>query len=195
MLAIRFDLAALDPGLVGLVLSYTATLTGLLNWGVRRFSEAELGMVAVERTRQLFSCPQEEPAESSPTRLTHALLPANWPAQGEVRLTNVTARYRPGLPPVLRDVSVHIPKHAKVGVCGRTGSGKTTLAKCLFRLMEVEGGTIEIDGVDIARVRLADLRSKITMIPQDPTLFAGPLRYRYSRTRQRCMASDEHRWH
>jgi ABC-type multidrug transport system fused ATPase/permease subunit len=190
VLAIRFDLIALDPGLVGLVLSYTATLTGLLNWGVRRFSEAELGMVAVERTRKLFSCPQEETASAAAALLTDALLPASWPTSGEVRLTNVTARYRPGLPPVLRDVSVHIPSHSKVGVCGRTGSGKTTLAKCLFRLMEVEGGKIEIDGVDIARVRLADLRSKITMIPQDPTLFAGPLRYRYMRTNfNRCMAS------
>jgi len=78
---------------------------------------------------------------------------------------------------VLNEVSFHIPKHTKVGVCGRTGSGKTTLAKCLFRLMEVEAGKIEIDGVDIARVPLPVLRAKITMIPQDPTLFAGALRY------------------
>ena len=180
VLVIRFDIAALDPGLVGLVLSYTATLTGLLNWGVRRFSEAELGMVAVERTRKLFSCPQEEttsPTNENPV-MSKEQLPADWPSSGEMRLTNVTARYRPGLPPVLRDVSIHIPKFSKVGVCGRTGSGKTTLAKCLFRLMEVASGTIQIDGINIAQVRLRDLRSKITMIPQDPTLFAGPLRYR-----------------
>jgi ABC-type multidrug transport system fused ATPase/permease subunit len=180
VVVIRFGIAALDPGLVGLVLSYTAILTGLLNWGVRRFSEAELGMVAVERTRKLFTCPQEETSTpvNGTSLLSKAQLPADWPASGEMRLTNVTARYRPGLPPVLRDISIHIPKFSKVGVCGRTGSGKTTLAKCLFRLMEVAGGTIQIDGVNIAQVQLKDLRSKITMIPQDPTLFAGPLRYR-----------------
>jgi ATP-binding cassette subfamily C (CFTR/MRP) protein 1 len=97
-----------------------------LNWGVRRFSEAELGMVAVERTMRLFKCPQEstqdEILEISP----------HWPHAGEVRLSNVSLRYRPGLPKVLNSVNLFIPKHTKVGVCGRTGSGKTTLAKCNF---------------------------------------------------------------
>ena len=82
-----------------------------------------------------------------------------------------------GLPKVLNALTLDIPPCTTVGICGRTGSGKTTLAKCLFRLMEVSEGTIEIDGLDIAHVALSTLRQKITMVPQDPVLFAGPLRY------------------
>lgn len=91
VLAIRMGVT-IDPGLVGLVLSYTATLTGLLNWGVRRFSEAELGMVSVERTRRLFTVTQESTSDAL------AVIPPTWPQNGEVRLTQVTMRYRPGLP-------------------------------------------------------------------------------------------------
>jgi ABC-type multidrug transport system fused ATPase/permease subunit len=189
VLAIKFgasDSAPLmDPGLIGLVLSYTSTLTGLLNWGVRRFSEAEQGMVAVERTRRLFVCPQESTTDALET------VPENWPDKGEIKLSAVSARYRPGLPTVLKSITFTIPKHTKVGVCGRTGSGKTTLAKLLFRLMEVEDGKIEIDGLDISRVELPTLRRKITMIPQDPTLFAGPLRYSLDPAGD---YSDEHLW-
>merc|ERR1711871_1911104 len=163
----------IDPGLVGLVLSYTATLTGLLNWGVRRFSEAEMGMVAVERTKGLSACPQE----FTENQYTVDEMPQNWPTEGQIVLQDVSARYRKGLPKVLKHVNLNIPKGTTVGICGRTGSGKTTLGKCLFRLMEVSGGSIQIDGIDISRVDLSTLRKKVTMIPQDPTLFAGPLRY------------------
>jgi ABC-type multidrug transport system fused ATPase/permease subunit len=175
VLAIRLGKGAgagtLDPGLVGLVLSYTSMLTGLLNWGVRQFSEAEQGLVAVERTRQLFLCPQEVTAQPLGD------VAGDWPAQGELKLTNVSARYRAGLDLVIKGISLTIPAHTKVGVCGRTGSGKTTLAKLLFRFLELEAGSIEIDGLDISRVPLKTLRGRVTMIPQDPVLFAGPLRY------------------
>merc|ERR1711871_636191 len=146
---------AIDPGLIGLVLSYTTTLTGLLNWGVRRFSEAEMGMVAVERTKGLSSCPQEfttDPIEA---------VDPKWPEHGEIVLKNVCAQYRKGLPKVLNNISLNIPKSTKVGVCGRTGSGKTTLAKCLFRLMEISkenAGCILIDSLDISKVDLPLLR-------------------------------------
>ena len=163
----------IDPGLVGLVLSYTATLTGLLNWGVRRFSEAEMGMVAVERTKSLAACPQEF------TRDAIKDIDASWPKAGEILLKNVSAQYRDGLPKVLKSINLNIGAGTKVGVCGRTGSGKSTLAKCIFRLMEIQqdGGSIKIDNLDISKVELEVLRRNITMIPQDPTLFAGPLRY------------------
>ena len=170
VLAVKFKYP-IDAGLVGLVLSYTATLTGLLNWGVRRFSEAEMGMVAVERTRSLTACPQEGTTDPN------LKLSAEWPQEGKIALKNVSARYRQGLPKVLNNVDLTIPRCTTVGICGRTGSGKTTLVKCLFRLMEVDNGCIEIDGQDISQVELATLRKNITMIPQDPILFAGPLRY------------------
>ena len=172
VLAVRFKWPV-DAGLVGLVLSYTATLTGLLNWGVRRFSEAEMGMVAVERTRGLTECPQEFTVDE----YAADKIPPEWPSAGEILVKNVSARYRDGLPKVLKRVNLHIQKGTTVGICGRTGSGKTTLGKCLFRLMEIAEGCIEVDGLDISRVGLTTLRKKITMIPQDPTLFAGPLRY------------------
>lgn len=161
----------LDAGLVGLVLTYTGTLTGLLNWGVRRFSEAELGLVAVERTRELFKCPQEGTAKPLPS------VPADWPQQGAIQLAGVQARYREGLDLVIKGLDLDIPKHTKVGVVGRTGSGKSTLAKLLFRFLELVGGSITIDGIDISRVPLETLRARLTMIPQDPVLFAGPVRY------------------
>ena len=186
VLAIKIDGdggGTMDPGLVGLVLSYTTTLTGLLNWGVRQLSEAEQGMVAVERTRRLAACPQESTADSMSvdssltSERAHHSLPVDWPKVGAITVQEVCVRYREGLPLVLKSLSLRIDAHAKVGVCGRTGSGKTTLAKTLFRLVELQGGRIEIDGVDISRVPLPTLRSRISMIPQDPILFQGPLRY------------------
>ena len=131
-----------------------------------------MGMVAVERTRSLTACPQETTLDPITS------IPAEWPQEGKIVLNNVSACYRAGLPKVLNAINLQIPPCTTVGVCGRTGSGKTTLAKCLFRLMEIsKEGTIQIDGHDIAHVALSTLRQKITMVPQDPILFAGPLRY------------------
>jgi len=161
----------IDPGLIGLVLSYVTLFTSLLNWGVRNFSEAEQSLVAIERTRQLGLSPQEETNDE----LTN--IPKSWPSNGEVRFVGVSARYRPGLPQVIKNMSLIIPACSKVGVCGRTASGKTSLLKLLFRLIPVESGTIEVDGLDISRVNLEVLRSRMTMISQDPVLFAGTLRH------------------
>mmetsp|Transcript_8755 Transcript_8755/g.17931 ORF Transcript_8755/g.17931 Transcript_8755/m.17931 type:complete len:617 (+) Transcript_8755:380-2230(+) len=173
-----------DAGLVGLVLTYTQTLTGLLNWGVRNFSEAEMGMVAVERTRSLTACPQEDTVKP-------LAVPSKWPQEGHILLKDVSVRYRESLPKVLNALTLEISGGMTVGVCGRTGSGKTTLAKVLFRLIEIGGGFIEIDGLDISRVDLKMLRSKITMIPQDPSLFAGPLRFSLDPANT---CSDEQLW-
>ena len=174
-----------DAGLIGLVLAYTATLTGLLNWGVRNFSDAEMGMVAVERTRNMAMCPQEG------TKNPDADVPPTWPSEGAIAFRDLSVRYRENLPLVLNSLSLEIPGGTTVGVCGRTGSGKSTLAKCLFRLIETSEGSIEIDGRNIANVGLPTLRSKISMIPQDPTLFSGPLRFSLDPAHQR---SDAELW-
>eukprot|EP01047_Picozoa_sp_COSAG01_P032682 COSAG01_NODE_2374_length_7803_cov_5.861241_6_plen_151_part_00 len=111
VLAIKFEGfgGTSDPGLVGLVLSYTTTLTGLLNWGVRQFSEAEQGMVAVERTRRLCACPQEGTPDPMPTdAATEGALAADWPAAGAIKVIDVSVRYREGLPLVLDSLSLDV---------------------------------------------------------------------------------------
>jgi ABC-type multidrug transport system fused ATPase/permease subunit len=143
----------------------------LLITGVRYLSESEQSLVAIERTRQLGLCSQEITKDPLTT------IPKMWPAKGEVRFKTVSARYRAALPLVIKDMDLVIPPHTKVGIVGRTGSGKSTLAKLLFRLLEVESGSITIDGLDIAHVDLKILRTRMTMIAQDPVLFAGSLRH------------------
>jgi ABC-type multidrug transport system fused ATPase/permease subunit len=106
-------------------------------------------------------------------------IPPHWPTRGHVRFENVHMRYRPQLETVLKGVSFTIEANQKIGVVGRTGSGKSSLLVCLFRLVELEKdvGGIYIDGVNISNIGLHDLRQYIAIIPQDPTLFSGTLRY------------------
>ena len=101
-----------------------------------------------------------------------------WPSEGSITLKNVSLCYRPGLPRVLNSVNLTIPGGIKVGVCGRTGAGKSSLMLALFRIVEPEDGSvIEIDGVNILNISLKKLRTKLTIIPQDPVMFSGTLRY------------------
>merc|ERR1712157_194181 len=115
-----------------------------------------MGMVAVERTRNMAACPQE--GTDNPC----IDIPSTWPSKGEILLRGISVRYRESLPLVLDSLDLEIPGGTTVGVCGRTGSGKSTLAKSLFRLIETTEGSIKIDGLDIARVELRDLRAKIS---------------------------------
>lgn len=99
-----------------------------------------------------------------------------WPAQGALEVKNLVVRYRPDLPAVLSDVSFAVPAHSKVGICGRTGCGKSTLMLALYRIVEPAAGSIVIDGVDILGIGLFDLRSKLSLVPQDPVIFTGSVR-------------------
>lgn len=103
-------------------------------------------------------------------------VPLGWPTAGEVQFTSVCARYRPGLPLVLQDVSCRIMAGQHVGIVGRTGSGKTSFGLALFRALGTESGSIMIDGVDIRTLPVYSLRSKLSVIPQDPVLFSGTVR-------------------
>ena len=161
---------------VGLVLSFALDLTGLLSWVVRQWSETEAGMVSVERVSEYAALPDEEETAPHGTKPAHAP-PAGWPPAGALRLENVSVRYQPTMPLVMRNVSVDIRAGEKIGVVGRTGSGKSTMLVALWRLVELESGRVVLDGVDTATVQLSRLRSSITCIPQEAVLFSGTVRH------------------
>ena len=164
---------AIDPSVFGLALVYSLQLTGLLQWTVRMFVEMENNMTAVERLSAFSKIPSEAANELKSDPNQH-----EWPTVGKVEICNLSMRYRPGLPLVLKSLSAFIPGGSKVGICGRTGSGKSSLMLALFRLVEPEAGSsIYVDDVDIMGIGLRALRSSLTIIPQDPVMFSGTLRY------------------
>jgi len=128
-------------------------------------------VVSVERIKQYSDVEPEAPWE-----IPNQVLPKNWPEMGKVQFANYDLRYRKGRDLILRDVSFTINSGERVGIVGRTGAGKSTLTMALFRIVEAAGGKILIDGEDISRLGLHSLRSKLTIIPQDPVLFSGSLR-------------------
>ncbi|KAI0725334.1 metal resistance protein YCF1 [Fomitopsis betulina] len=159
-----------DAGLVGFVLSYALNTTGSLNWLVRSASEVETNIVSVERILHYIALESEAPAE-----IPNAV-PEQWPTKGEIEFKDYCARYRPELDLALKNISIKIRHREKIGICGRTGSGKSTLLLSLFRIIEPASGTICVDGVDITKIGLHDLRSSISIVPQSPDLFEGTIR-------------------
>jgi ABC-type multidrug transport system fused ATPase/permease subunit len=194
----------------GLSLTYAISVTGLLNWVVRSFAQMEAAMNAAERV--LFyteSIPQEAPASKDELNLftqqdsvtkdndkySYAAKRAvvamggvenpspEWPSRGDITLNNLKMRYRPDNPLVIKGLNVEIKGGQRVGVVGRTGSGKSSLLLTLLRIVEPfvdpdekYESPIVIDGVDVLRIGLTDLRSKIGIIPQNPVLFSGTIR-------------------
>ena len=157
--------------MAALAISYALDVTQTLNWLVRMTTDMESQIVAVERIQEYADLPSEAPAHIADTAPDAA-----WPAQGDVVIEDLTMRYRPELEPVLKHISLHIAPGEKVGVVGRTGAGKSSLVLCLMRIIELETGRIVIDGVDISKIGLEDLRSKMAIIPQEPLLFSGTVR-------------------
>ncbi|XP_032473157.1 canalicular multispecific organic anion transporter 2 isoform X5 [Phocoena sinus] len=160
-----------SPGLVGLSVSYALQVTLALNWMIRTLSDLESNIVAVERVKGYSKTETEAPWVVEGSRP-----PAGWPLQGEVEFRNYSVRYRPGLELVLKDLSLQVRGGEKVGIVGRTGAGKSSMTLCLFRILEAAEGDILIDGLNVADIGLHDLRSQLTIIPQDPILFSGTLR-------------------
>ncbi|KAK9726300.1 hypothetical protein RND81_05G204600 [Saponaria officinalis] len=161
----------IKPENVGLSLSYGLSLNSTLFWAIYTSCFVENRMVSVERIKQFTAIPSE--AEWS---LKDRLPPSNWPTHGNVELKDLQVRYRPNTPLVLKGITLNIRGGEKVGVVGRTGSGKSTLIQVLFRLVEPSGGKIIIDGIDISILGLHDLRSRFGIIPQEPVLFEGTVR-------------------
>lgn len=177
---------SLSPGLVGLSVSYALQVTQTLNWLVRMTSEVETNIVAVERMDEYSQIETEADWEKSDTNIHD-----NWPSEGQISLVNYSTRYRPGLDLVLKDINATFNGGERVGIVGRTGAGKSSLTLALFRLIEPAEGTIKIDNVDITSLGLHKLRSRLTIIPQDPVLFSGTLRHNLDPFEQ---YSDEAVW-
>ncbi|KAG9019050.1 hypothetical protein FRB90_007006 [Tulasnella sp. 427] len=160
----------IDASLAGFALAFANTITSDLLFMVRRFVGLEQSMIALERVKEFSELPQE-PAEYIEPRPSAA-----WPHEGAIEVENLVIRYAPELPNVLHGLNFSIKPRSKIGVLGRTGGGKSTLALSFFRFVEATEGKIVIDGVDISTIGLSDLRSRLTIIPQDPTILSGTLR-------------------
>ena len=161
---------SIDPSTGGLVLSYILSIVQMIQFTVRQLAEVENNMNSTERIHYYGT----ELEEEAPLHLGN--VQPSWPEKGEIHFNNVEMRYRAGLPLVLQGLDMHVKAGEKIGVVGRTGAGKSSIMSTLFRLVELSGGQITIDGLDIATIGLHDLRSRLAIIPQDPTLFRGTIR-------------------
>ncbi|ORX38217.1 ABC transporter type 1, transmembrane domain-containing protein [Kockovaella imperatae] len=164
--------STMDAGAVGLSITYALSFTDFVLWVVRLYAAAEMTMNSVERVAEYLQLDVEEEDHDRGRDP-----PAYWPTvDGSVEVKNLTCRYAPQLDPVLRNVSFTIQPKEKIGICGRTGSGKSTLALSFFRFLHQESGSIFIDGIDIGKLNLESLRSRLTILPQEAQLFSGTIR-------------------
>ncbi|KAF8674747.1 hypothetical protein HU200_048028 [Digitaria exilis] len=156
---------------VGMSLSYGLSLNSLVYFAISISCMLENDMVAVERVNQFSTLPSEA------AWTIKGFIPSpNWPVVGDIEIKDLKVRYRPNTPLILKGININISGGEKIGVVGRTGSGKSTLVQALFRLVEPAEGKMIIDGIDICTLGLHDLRSRFGIIPQEPVLFEGTIR-------------------
>ncbi|RZC40224.1 multidrug resistance-associated protein, partial [Asbolus verrucosus] len=160
---------SLYGGDIGLVITQFIGLAGGLQWGMRQWSELENQMVSLERLLE-YSKVETEPEREELTKM-----PKNWPENGQIEFRDVSLRYDPTDPFVLKNLNFTIRPREKIGIVGRTGAGKSSTITALFQLYPIEGSII-IDGVDTTKLPLEQVRSKISIIPQEPVLFSGTMR-------------------
>ncbi|RBR25140.1 uncharacterized protein FIESC28_02048 [Fusarium coffeatum] len=165
------NLGKTDAGAAGISLSYALSFTESVLWLVRLYAINEQNMNSMERIKEYLDVEQESDAIIEDSRP-----PVDWPQKGSVEFVDYTTSYRKELNPVLQNISLKIEPQEKVGIVGRTGAGKSSLALAIFRALEADEGKILIDGLDISSIGLQDLRENITIVPQDPTLFHGTIR-------------------
>jgi len=161
----------IDSALVGLSVTSALSITITLTWMVRGSCDLEMSIISVERVKEYSQTVTEAPWKNGEKSLDK-----NWPQKGEIKFQSYSTRYREGLDLVLRRISCSIDGEMKIGCVGRTGAGKSSLTLALFRLIEPVEGKIIIDGEDIGTLGLHDVRSRLTIIPQDPVLFSGTIR-------------------
>lgn len=168
-------LSNVSPSMAGFAISFTIDVSLTMALSVRRYVNLEQGMNSMGRIHQYTVLPREDDNSVDSSKPQHKL-PDSWPCQGRLEVSRLVIRHAPHLPPVLHDVSFTIAPNTRVGVVGRTGAGKSSLVLALFRFLEASHGTILIDGIDISRVPLQQLRSRLAIIPQHPVLFRGNIR-------------------
>ena len=159
-----------DPILLAIVFQKCLHLSGSLCGLIHAMANLEGIMIKIQRCFVLMEIPQEKTGQPE-------VKDQEWPKRGEIAINDVKLRYRPNTEEVLKGLSVRIGAGEKVGIVGRTGAGKSTLSLALTRIVEICGGSIEIDGQNISEISLEQLRKKLTIIPQDPVLFTGTLRF------------------
>ncbi|KAF8369673.1 hypothetical protein HHK36_032304 [Tetracentron sinense] len=161
----------IDPAIAGLAVTYGLNLNMQQARVIWNLCDMENRIISIERILQYMSIPSEPPLsveENKPHR--------DWPSHGEVDIHDLQVRYAPHMPFVLRGLTCTFPGGMKTGIVGRTGSGKSTLIQTLFRIVEPTAGQILIDGINISTIGLHDIRSRLSIIPQDPTMFEGNVR-------------------
>ncbi|ODV93459.1 hypothetical protein PACTADRAFT_20700, partial [Pachysolen tannophilus NRRL Y-2460] len=176
----------LTSGMVGLLMSYALQVTDSLNWVVRSTVDVESNIVCVERILE-YSKLKSEASEI----IENHRPPAYWPSEGRVKFDHYSTKYRANLDPVLNDINLDIQPSEKIGIVGRTGAGKSTLAMAIFRLIEATEGHIEIDNINTSEIGLYDLRHKLSIIPQDSQAIEGTMRQNLDPLGQH---SDEELW-
>jgi len=176
----------INTGTAGLVTIYVLDLWRHLNWGVRIFSDLESRMTSVERLQFYCDLPAEKNYHGEAAGLTES-----WPSAGSLEFKNVSLKYAEHLPLVLKNVSFKIKSGTRVGLVGRTGSGKSTIFQSVYRFVDIVSGEILFDEKSIHQIPLKRLRKNLAVIPQDPTLFMGSLRGNIDRYQQ---ASDDEIW-
>ncbi|KAF5207977.1 Abc transporter c family member [Thalictrum thalictroides] len=186
MFLISVPEGTIDPGIAGLAVTYGLNLNMLQAWVIWNLCNLENKIISVERILQ-YTCLTSEP----PLVIEAHRPDGDWPAHGEINIHNLQVRYAPHMPLVLRGLTCTIPGGMKTGIVGRTGSGKSTLIQTLFRLVEPAAGQILIDGLNISTIGLHDLRSRLSIIPQDPTMFEGTVRSNLDPLEEH---TDEHIW-
>ncbi|KAF2454202.1 P-loop containing nucleoside triphosphate hydrolase protein [Lineolata rhizophorae] len=158
----------IDASLAGFALSFTLQYTMALIWALRQWAAVELAMNSMERIVEYSEIAIEDQSGID--------APASWPSQGRLEFNDLVVGYAIDLPPVLKGLTFSVDSNERIGVVGRTGAGKSSLTLALFRFLQAREGSISIDGLDISKVKLKDLRSRLAIIPQDPVLFSGTVR-------------------
>ncbi len=174
-------------GQAGFLMSLTIGLDAIMQWLTRSLSLIESKMVSVERIIEYKNLPSEH----KKIKVTIHSIPSKWPIHGEVIIKNLVASYREDLPIIINNLNISFEPGKKIGIIGRTGAGKSTLFQAFYRMLHFHTGQIIIDGVDITQLSLDDARAAFAIVPQEPHLFSGTLKYNLDRTGK---FTDEQIW-